>query len=374
MKILIVGAGPSGSSAAYYLSRQNHEVLLLDPKAPYEKTCGGGVPSKCLNYFPEFYEDFSPAETLYSSMVFSFDNEDFCNIPMPGGMGIFSRKDHDQHIFNKALAAGAKFEKSQFKGCDRVGDKWVVQTDSEDVHCDYIIGADGATSRVRNRLSQKLPREAYFKAADYLVSTPGLPLHIGFDKQLNGYLWVFPRKENCSIGIVDFDDDSRKRKDFLESYFQRFGVKESEVLHRRSALIPSLRKEDLKDHRISGEGWALVGDAAALAEPITGEGIYYAMRSAKFLSECIQSNLDYNSLWENEFKQIVTEAKVSRTAYKILNRKTMKFFLKRSSIMRRMTGDYLAAFENGNKQRLKFFASLPLIGLQSMFSKPVTCK
>ena len=374
MKVLIVGAGPSGSSTAYYLAKQNHEVFIIDPKAPYEKTCGGGVPSKCLNYFPDFYKDFTPAQSLHDSMVFSFENEDFCEIPMPGGMGIFSRKGHDQHILDKALKAGAVHEKLQFKECAREGAVWKVKTDKEDIACDFIIGADGATSRVRNRLSQKLARESYFKAADFLVSTKGLPLHIGFSEDLNGYLWVFPREENCSIGIVDFDDDSEKRKKFLKNYFDRFGVKEDDVLQKRSALIPSLRKQDLKMHQISGENWALVGDAAALAEPITGEGIYYAMRSAKFLSECLEQNKDYNLLWKKEFKQIVTEAAVSRAAYKILNRSTMKFFLKRSSLMRAMTGDYLAAFENGSKQRCKFFASLPLIALQALASKPVTCR
>jgi len=374
MRIIIVGAGPSGSSAAYFLAKQNHEVLIIDPKAPCEKTCGGGVPSKCLKYFPEFYQDFELSKILLDSMVFSFENEDFCEIPMPGGMGIFSREKHDQHIFEKALSVGASHRALTFKDCFQEGGSWKVKTDEETLECDFLIGADGATSRVRNRLAKKLPRESYFKAADYLVSKSDLPLHIGFDKNLNGYLWVFPRKENCSIGIVDFDDDSVKRKKFLENYFKRFGVEESEIIKKRSALIPSLRSKDLKQHQVAGEKWALVGDAAALAEPITGEGIYYAMRSGKFLSECIQQSKDYNKLWKKEFKQIVTEAKVSRASYRLLNNNFMKFFLRRSALMRKMTGDYLAAFENGNTQRLKFFASLPLIAIQATFSKAVTCK
>ena len=372
MRVVIVGCGPSGSSTAYYLSRQNHDVILLDPKGPNEKTCGGGVPSKCLKFFPEFYKDFTPAKELFNSMIFSFDGNDFCDIPMPGGMGIFSREKHDRHIFNKALEAGAEYKKLKFKSCERDGSVWTIKTDAVDIECDFLIGADGATSRVRNRLSQKLPRESYFKAADYLVSKKDLPLHIGFENDLNGYLWVFPREANCSIGIVDFDDNSAKRKDFLKNYFERFGVKESEVIEKRTALIPSLRKEDLKNLEISGDGWALVGDAAGLAEPITGEGIYYAMRSGKFLAECLKEGWDYNKLWQKEFKQIVTEASISRRAFKIVNKSYMKFFIKRSALMRRMTGDYLAAFENGNIQRLKFFTSLPLIFLQALISKPVT--
>ena len=147
-------------------------------------------------------------------MTFAFDGDDLCEINMPKGMGIFSRKNHDSHIFQKALDAGAVYKKATFKDCQESAGQWLIQTDQEELKVDYVLGADGAVSRVRNKLAKKLPREAYFKAIDYLVTQPDLPLHIGFDKELNGYLWVFPRENNCSIGIVDFDDDQSKRMKF----------------------------------------------------------------------------------------------------------------------------------------------------------------
>lgn len=374
MRVLIVGAGPAGSSAAFYLSQSGHDVTLIDPLGPHEKTCGGGVPIKCISAFPEFYEDFPQAKKLFESMIFSFEGEDMCHIPMPGGMGIFSRAAHDKHIFDKALKAGTKYHPWKFKDCSRNDSVWKVTTDHDEIEVDYIIGADGATSRVRNRLSQKLPRESYFKAADYLLKRTDLPLHIGFQKNLNGYLWVFPREENCSLGIVDFDDDSKNRAKILEAYLHKFGVGEEDIISRRSALIPSLRKEDIKEHKISGEGWALVGDAAAMAEPITGEGIYYSMCSSRLLDKCLKSGADYNREWKKAFGQIVSESQVSRVSYKIVNMSMMKFFLRKSSMMRSMTGHYLAAFNNGRYHRLTFFMKLPLVALQALFSKSATCE
>ena len=247
----------------------------------------------------------------------------------------------------------------------------MIKTNKQELVADYILGADGAVSRVRNKLGSKLPREAYFKAIDYLVTEKNLPLHIGFDKKLNGYLWVFPREKNCSIGIVDFDDDQSQRMKLLDDYMARFNVSESAVEKKRSALIPSLRKQDLKLHEISGESWALVGDAAALAEPITGEGIYYAIYSSWLFADCLRKKEDYNKRWKSEFCQIVQEAYISRTSYKFLNRSFMKFFLKRSKLLRVMTGEHLAAFETGRTHRAKFFMSLPLIAIQALFSKPV---
>jgi geranylgeranyl reductase family protein len=371
MKFAIIGSGPAGSSAAYYLAKDGHEVILIDPKGPNEKTCGGGVPSKCLQRFPEFYNDFHPAENLVEKMTFAFDGKDLCEIAMPKGMGIFSRKNHDNHIFQKALTAGATYLKETFKDCENVGDQWRLKTDQQEFTVDFILGADGAVSRVRNKLANKLPRQSYFKGVDYLVSKPGLPLHIGFDKKLNGYLWVFPRENNCSIGIVDFDDDQSLRMKFLNDYLARFNVSESEIIKKRSALIPSLQRSDLKEHQISGKNWALVGDAAALAEPITGEGIYYAIYSSWLFAECLRKKEDYNKCWRQEFRQIVQEAHISRTSYKFLNRSFMKFFLGRSEMLRRMTGEHLAAFKPGRTHRMKFFMSLPLIAVQAIFSKPV---
>ncbi|MCH2209307.1 MAG: geranylgeranyl reductase family protein [Lentisphaerales bacterium] len=371
MKFAIIGSGPAGSSAAYYLSKDGHEVVLIDPKGPNEKTCGGGVPSKSLGRFPEFYKDFIPAETLLEDMVFAFDGSDLCEISMPQGMGIFSRKNHDNHIFQKALKEGATYLQETFKDCERSEAGWIVKTNQQELFVDFILGADGAVSRVRNKLAKKLPREAYFKAIDYLVTHPNLPLHIGFDKKLNGYLWVFPRENNCSIGIVDFDDDQAQRMKFLDDYLARFNVPESEIVKKRSALIPSLRKQDLKEHEISGENWALVGDAAALAEPITGEGIYYAIYSSWLFADCLRKSEDYNKRWKSEFRLIVQEAHISRTSYKFLNRGFIKFFLKRSSLLRKMTGEHLAAFETGRTHRIKFFMSLPLIAVQALFSKSV---
>jgi flavin-dependent dehydrogenase len=236
---------------------------------------------------------------------------------------------------------------------------------------DYLIGADGAVSRVRNQLVGKLKREAYFKAHDFLVSKKGLPLHIGFEKGLNGYLWVFPRKDNCSIGVVDYADDKSARMQSLKNYLARFDVKEEEIIRKRSALIPSLRKEDLLNHTIAGDDWALVGDAAAMVEPITGEGIYYAVYSSSLLSECLKDGREYNVEWRHAFKQIVEEAAVSRSAYRYLNKGFMKFFLRRSSLMRRLTGQHLAAYKTGRTHRAQFFMKLPLVALQSLISKPV---
>jgi menaquinone-9 beta-reductase len=370
MKIVIIGSGPAGSSAAFFLRKQGHDILIVDPLGPNEKTCGGGIPAKCLTRFAELYEGFQPAESLLNELVFSFDNKDCCTVPLPGGLGIFSRKDHDLHLFNKAMEIGCLYKKQTFKECRRLSGHWEIVSDVETHYADLLIGADGAVSRVRNKLVGKLPRQAYFKAHDYLITKKGLPLHIGFEKSLDGYLWVFPREDNCSIGIVDYGNEKDSRLSSLDAYMARFGVGKEQIIKKRSALIPSLRKEDISSHVIAGDSWALVGDAAAMVEPITGEGIYYALYSSWLMAECLTNGKDYNSEWKREFRQIVEEAGISRTSYKLLNRGIMKFMLKRSSLLRKLTGEYLVAYKPGRVSQIKFLALLPLVALQALLNKP----
>ena len=372
LNILVVGVGPSGSSAAYHLASSGHRVTLIAPTEPNEKVCGGGVPIKCLNRFQELYKNFDAVKTLHDQMTFSFDGHDLCQVPMIGGMAIVSRRDHDNYIFQKALTAGADYKALRFKSCQRIGTQWQVETDGEELIVDFIVGADGATSRVRNQLTTKLPREAYFKGQDYLLSKTDLPLHIGFDKNLDGYLWVFPRANNCSVGLVDFSDDRKQRLQILDDYMARFDIKEEDIIKKRSAIIPSLRKKDLKDLQIAGEGWALVGDAAGLAEPLTGEGIYYALYSGWLIADSLEKGNDYNKEWRKAFRQIVEESSISRKAYGLINSKFCKRLLSHSSIFRQLMGEQLAAQKSGRYYRMKLLLFTPLILLQALFATKQT--
>jgi flavin-dependent dehydrogenase len=115
-----------------------------------------------------------------------------------------------------------------------------------------------------------------------------------------GYLWVFPRPENVSYGICGKLDQvgtgtlKAKLHDYLRKT-HRSSVPKAEEHGRVAscelygAMVPSLRPETLKKNVISGRGWALLGDAAGFADPITAEGIYYALRSGQLLAEALKT-------------------------------------------------------------------------------------
>lgn len=368
MKIIVVGSGPAGSSASYHLVKDGHEVVILDPLGAHEKTCGGGVPQKTFTQFPYLYDDYPAAKNLLNDFQISFNEQEWCRFDMFGGLGIFSRAEHDGHLLEKAKSAGAIHLKERFSSCTYADGKWSIKTDKAMHEADYLVGADGAVSRVRNQVAKKLPKDAYFKTCDYLLpKMENVPLHVGFHKEIDGYLWFFPRENSCSVGIGDFSNDHKRRHRLLDRYLAQLGVSQDKIIEKRSALIPSLRESDIAEHEVAGEGWSLVGDAAGLAEPITGEGIYFAVYTGEFMARCLRENRSYQDEFKTEFASLLRECKHSRLAYKIVNSAMARFIIKRSPEMRKMIGLCMAAVESPHVYRRQLMWKMPKILGQAFF-------
>src|SRR5258708_24787052 len=117
---------------------------------------------------------------------------------------------------------------------------------------------------------------------------PSVPDHIDiqFLPQLEGYIWVFPRCGHLSVGICGKGEPAQTLRLRLERYMDERGIarKGSKFY---SHMLPSLASPGWKKNRVAGEGWMAVGDAGGLVDPITGEGLYYAMRSGDFASRVV---------------------------------------------------------------------------------------
>ncbi len=346
MKVAVIGGGPAGSYCAYRLATDGHDVVLIDPTGPHEKTCGGGVPFRCLERFPRVYEDFEPAKRIVDTIEFSFTGVSCCTVVMPGGLCIFSRRDHDAHLFAMAEKAGAAWKKQRFKHCQRPSgraDGWTIGTDAEEFDADFIVGADGAASRVRNFFNGRLDRRAYYKAIDFLVDRDDLPAHIGLHSALNGYLWVFPRADHASVGIADYGDDGARRNGILNGFLDYAGVSENDIVKRRTAAIPALRASDWRRFRASGPGWALIGDAGGFTDALTGEGIHYALVSADCFADCLRDGLDFNRVWRKRFGRNILQASRRRgLCFKALRSPLAFHGLKRSETIRQILGETMA--------------------------------
>jgi flavin-dependent dehydrogenase len=123
-------------------------------------------------------------------------------------------------------------------------------------------------------------------------------MKIYFVPDFEGYIWSFPRPTHTSYGLItrSVPGWTGRAKMLLANFIAAdLGAEVIEQAEFYSAPVPCLGPRSWAKNQISGQGWALVGDAAGLVDPITGEGIYYAFKSAELLSETIQDLEQYRA-------------------------------------------------------------------------------
>jgi len=291
MRVAIVGAGIAGCHVAALLAREGLEVLLYDPMAPCEKPCGGGMTFRNFRDFP-FLDDFRVDCFPVTRMRMEAPDGASCVIPFPEPVHIASRRSLGMFLFQRAERAGTRLLRQRVIGVEPEGKGWRIETREGETEVDFLIGADGVNSLVRSRLSVRLPGKDSTLAVGYWIEG-GMEeeLVIAFQEGISGYLWIFPRKGHLSAGIGARVGEVSGRELFalLDRFLSRF---DSSLMKKPrkayGALIPTLTREGLKANRICGENWALIGDASGLVDPVTGEGIYYAFRSAGLCAEALR--------------------------------------------------------------------------------------
>jgi flavin-dependent dehydrogenase len=288
LRVAIVGAGPAGSLAACHLAQDGAHVTLFDPSHPREKPCGGGLTRRALLLLPPA-PDSDPLPARYVSRC---DFDDGPRPPVRIGLAhpvaIVSRAEFDGWLLRRARAAGADYVTERVLSVTAGAEVRTSAGRSETF--DVIVGADGAGSIVRRTFVGATPPERLTMAAGW--RSPGTSdMHIRFTSDLEGYLWLFPRRDHVSVGICAplRRVPTRRLLDRLEAEvalsFPALAQGE-EYAH----TIPSPSDDPSSILELSGPRWALLGDAASLADPITGEGIYPALRSAVVLADILRES------------------------------------------------------------------------------------
>jgi geranylgeranyl reductase family protein len=305
--VLVIGAGPAGSFAAERLARAGANVALFDGRAKGEpKACGGGVTTKALKHWPEL--KIAPARFVDEVDLYSPVGS-YIKLKLREPFAIYSRATLDSYLKNRARAAGATIIDQKVRL--REQSPWVVEGDRK-WSGRFLVAADGANSPLAKKLSGPIANSEMEVAFGYRVPLPATKTprtSIVFLDSCPGYFWAFPRPDHISFGIATLQSrfshkplDSLLWKLIVAYYSSPDGLKthwlsesaliqESPLLEKLkssaqpyAARIPGLSSETLKRRKTAGEDWALVGDAAGFADPLTGEGIYYALKSAELFA------------------------------------------------------------------------------------------
>jgi flavin-dependent dehydrogenase len=285
VKIAIVGAGPAGSLLAARLAAGGASATLFDASHPREKPCGGGLTGKALHVLPAApADDPLPVRRVAACRFEAGDAA--VEVPLDEPVAVASRRELDAWLLRRARAAGARLVEERVTSVAR-GE---VHT-SAGAHTGFevVVGADGATSLVRRTFLAPVPKERLVMAAGWF--SPGTsPMLVRFVPPLSGYLWLFPRPDHVGVGICAplGQVPTRELVARLESEAARhFPALLDADAERYAHTIPCPSADKHSILEIAGDGFALVGDAAALCDPITGEGIHYALRSATLLADTL---------------------------------------------------------------------------------------
>jgi flavin-dependent dehydrogenase len=282
-QIGIVGAGPGGARAGELLAALGTSVVLLDPKVPWEKPCGGGLTPPALEEVPELGELEQSTRAIGRVRVEMSPEEGF-SVDLDHPMWILSRKTLGRWQLERALAAGAVHLPAKVKSVVRSAGDWLVETDHGALRFPFLIGADGAASLVRRVASPRLSVELAPTRVAYPLDAGPAPdtVVLRFYGGIAGYLWDFPRPDHRSVGIGVPNGTWRRPllDGEIDTYRDSSQPCDCPGLERAGAVIGTAQLGHGDFSRIAGPDFALLGDAAGFADPLTGEGIQNALRSA----------------------------------------------------------------------------------------------
>lgn len=308
MKVAVVGGGPGGSRSAELLSDRGARVILYECRRGWEKPCGGGVPERSVDFCPFLANPDLPQRSALRARLYSPRNRE-ATVLLAEPLRVFRRRDLNGFLLERAEASGVQVRPARVTSVQREGRFWrVTDTSGHTERVDFLVGADGASGVVRGRVAKHLPPLLQCVGLGYFVEGyTSDEIVVKFFDALDGYLWVFPRLDHLAVGICGPTGPGRSEQLLpeLERFLVDFyGANILRQLKRYGARIPSLPRSLAGKDACLGDGWALVGDAAGLVDPLTREGIHYALASAQFLAEALSDGNPegYPRRWEASFR------------------------------------------------------------------------
>lgn len=331
--VAIVGAGPAGSTAAKILSEKGFRTLLLEKsRFPRDKPCGGGLQMRVLHHFKYIEENnlinsYSYAIRLHcASMKHNIEFQD--NKPL---QAMILRKTFDKGLVDFATRSGVIFQSGQTVK-DMTKEKETVRlvlSDGTTVESQMVIGADGTWSTIAKKIGikQSCRNIGLCVYNEYPMRQETIQRFYGEQRKVHlflqpielvGYGWVFPKKTHVNVGIAEFRGavKPQRGKKNLRDHFAVYLrlLKQHNLLPKNlpTTIVHGGVFPTCPVGKFTADNLLLCGDAAGLVNPLTGEGIYYAMRSgeiaAKTAIKALETNnkhtaflKSYQHQWNQEF-------------------------------------------------------------------------
>ena len=344
--VIVVGSGPGGSTLARKLSQQGFKVALLDKSNfPRYKVCGGGLTQRAAKQLDIEFQSIVRDGITSMELCCKGENRFTFRKDTPF-IHMVMRDEFDDLLLKAALDEGVEFFPSTRVSQVVSGESGVfVDTDRGTCRGRYLVGADGVNSTVAKQVGLMASKQKILALEYEMKVQPDdlnrykgkVAIDYGFIK--GGYAWVFPKRDHLSVGVG-------------------LGTRDGHFLQRK--LLEYLDREQLTGEFSSQKGFflsvggsdpvvakgrtALIGDAAGLVDPLMGEGIYYALRSANILASAFAQSIASNpdapfGRYQAEIeREILSEMRLFQRAGKLFHaapRQFHKMFVRQPKIVDR---------------------------------------
>jgi flavin-dependent dehydrogenase len=285
-EIAIVGGGPSGAMCGEQLARAGNTVHIFDEHLAWEKPCGGGLTYKATECFPFLLNNPHPKKLIRDVEIISAENERV-KLDLKHPIVIYSRTVLNGMLLERAREAGCHIHHSRVQNVDTQSEKPRYCVDGEWKNADFVVLASGARNQHLPGI-RPLSKEELEITQGYYVPQTSDEIIIKFLPEFEGYIWSFPRADHLSLGICG--SMAAHTSNELRTHLQQFAAHEkvsTEGAKFYSHVLPSPQESTFSNRAVMGRNWALCGDAAAWVDPLTGEGLFYAMRSGELLGRAL---------------------------------------------------------------------------------------
>ena len=343
--ILIVGGGPAGSTAGYILAKDGFNVILLDKNYfPRPKLCGGLLPYKTIELLTRIYKESE--ESLIKNKTFNFISKTYklyykkkqiLKNTTETPFYLVDRSIYDTFLLSKAKEAGVKI--IQGEKVEKVNEilSEVTTLKGNKFRAKIIIGADGVYSVIRKHIFSShidldkwktnlaITLQIEIKRTKMFHDLKDLSIYFNFINY--GYCWVFPNQDKVIIGIGGLQAKNKKKiihcfTNFLS--FLKINIKDINNIKGYSIPFGNFLLKPAIGNII------LLGDAAGFVDPLIGEGIFYAQRSAELASLAIKKNFKKDLDVQNNYIEFINKDIILELQYSIKLRnflfQKIKFF------------------------------------------------
>ena len=369
--VIVVGAGPAGSTTARECAQRGLSVLLLDKaEFPRDKPCGGGVNWRSAQLLP-FPLDEVTERTVYG-VSFTIRQQDEFERRWPEPITFLTQRSRlDAFLVERAIDAGVRFQpRCALRSLDVSASAVTVRNGRESFQGKTIVAADGANGQtariagIKVKASRAVALEANLTPSAFPDKWKDM-LALDLFAAPGGYGWLFPKGSHVNIGVGAYLSEGPTLRGRLANLVRFYGFNSDDMWGVRGHHLPMRLGGTVVSHRA-----AAVGDAAGLIDPLTGDGIHAAVWSGRSVSKHISAYLDGNEPdltgYQRDLdREIAPELRMSRLFHYLFP------YLPRAFIQQERTWAGLARIMRGERTyvsaRSRFGAFAPLVELFAGF-------